>query len=56
MRSLVWRPSVTLTRSGSRQCDIVGLADIVEREQFHHQMVHAVLAGLDQRQRCDAAR
>src|SRR5260370_6964991 len=30
------------------QSDIVGLADIVERKQLHHQMMHAVAAGLDQ--------
>src|SRR5258705_6224672 len=30
------------------QSDIVGLADIVERKQLHHQMMHAVTAGLDQ--------
>ena len=42
---------MTLTRSGLAQGDVIGLADIVEREQFHHQMMHAVLAGLDQRQR-----
>src|SRR5258708_4129357 len=32
------------------QSDIVGLADIVERKQLHHQMMHAVAAGLDQRE------
>ena len=30
------------------QGDIIGLADIVERKQFDHQMMHAVAAGLDQ--------
>src|ERR1700731_2469417 len=33
------------------QCNIVGLADIVERKQLDHQMMHAVLAGLDQGKR-----
>ena len=33
-----------------RQCDVVALADIVERKQLHHQMMHAVPAGLDQRE------
>src|SRR5882724_6618057 len=32
------------------QSDIVGLADIVERKQLYHQMMHAVAAGLDQRE------
>ena len=27
---------------------VVGLPDIVEREQFHHQMMHAIAAALDQ--------
>src|SRR6516165_4121107 len=31
------------------QGNVVGLADVIEREQFHHQMMHAALAGLDQR-------
>ncbi len=44
------RPSVTLTRSGWLKRDIVGLADIVERKQLHHQVMHAVAAGLDQRE------
>src|SRR5450432_4773724 len=30
------------------QGDVIALADIVERKQLHHQMMHAVLAGLDQ--------
>src|ERR1700691_1372586 len=33
---------------GLAQGDIIGLADIVERKQLHHQMMHAVAAGLDQ--------
>src|SRR6202000_1110389 len=33
------------------QRDVVGLVKLFEREQLHHQMMHAGLAGLDQRQR-----
>src|SRR3984893_11456449 len=29
------------------QGDIITLADIVKRKQLHHQMMHAVVAGLD---------
>ena len=50
MKSLVWRPSVTLMRSCWLERDIVALADVVERKQFDHQMMHAVAAGLDQGQ------
>src|ERR1700760_170806 len=28
--------------------DVIALADVVERKQLHHQMMHAVAAGLDQ--------
>src|SRR5882757_2015950 len=28
--------------------DVIALADVVERKQFDHQMMHAVAAGLDQ--------
>src|SRR6267142_2134378 len=30
------------------QGDVIALADVVERKQFDHQMMHAVAAGLDQ--------
>src|ERR1700730_14435132 len=60
MKSLVWRARVTLKRAlrAERAIDAVllaerdvrALADVVEREQFDHQMMHAVAAGLDQRQ------
>jgi hypothetical protein len=33
---------------GLAQRDIIGLADVVERKQLHHQKMHAVAAGLDQ--------
>ena len=42
--------SVTLTGPLLGHGYVVGLSDIVEREQLHHQVMHAVLAGLDQGQ------
>ena len=30
------------------QCEIVPLADVVEAEELHHEVMHRVLAGLDE--------
>ena len=48
MKSLVWRPSVTPIAALFAEREIVALADIVEAEQLHHDVMHGVLAGLDE--------
>ena len=48
MKSLVWRPSVTPIAALFAERQIVALADIVEAEQLHHDVMHGVLAGLDE--------
>ena len=30
------------------QCEIVPLADVVEAKELHHEVMHRVLAGLDE--------
>ena len=47
MKSLVWRPSVVPMRPGSAAGDVVGLADVVEIEELHHDVMDAAAARLD---------